>query len=532
MHLIPLHRIVSYSLILILSVAILPKMLPAIVPSSLWTSAFAQSDISIDLLWHAPLKTPVSNLSCALDDTNCHTRGNGVYDFIFNSSFTTEAGANYGTYNWCNMPHVRPNEYRPLVSNDSGAIPKLRYVEVIHRHHKRTPYAANSFPIETQHWNCSNAQLYYYGAPVGKVYGIIGAPAPAQSYWSVFTSSINPFKDQGFLGNCEFPQITAEGLLDSWQHGRDLYGVYHDKLGLIPDEAMDMATRDLQGSYTDESPVSFRVTNNVITSEVAGMVINGMFSTATKTPLLVEEPTIDSLEPTYSCPTANALYASYGVGSNASIWTAHLDGSAALSATLDEISGVSSNATDWHVSWDHYFDNLSARLCHQKELPCNSRTGACVSAQQAAQVFRLGEWEYNYIYRAGGAVSLKASAASYGVWIAELASHLRKVRDGQAGNRVYRHNIAHDGSLSRLLSVLQIEEMVWPGMGAEVVFELYSRAEQGKQDWFVRILWGGKTLRSSSPMLGVAEMIALDTLLAYFDGLVGENANLVVEDCR
>jgi acid phosphatase len=74
------------------------------------------------------------------------------------------------------------------------------------------------------------------------------------------------------LGTCQFPQITAGGLDDSWQHGKDLYGVYHDLLRFLP----------------DDSEVTFRVTQNVITSEVAGMVINGMFGTEAEFPLLIE----------------------------------------------------------------------------------------------------------------------------------------------------------------------------------------------------------------------------------------------------
>jgi hypothetical protein len=31
----------------------------------------------------------------------------------------------------------------------------------------------------------------------------------------------------------------------------------------------------------------------------------------------------------------------------------------------------------------------------------------------------------------------------------------------------YRHNIAHDGSMAPLLGFLQIDAMVWPGMGSE-----------------------------------------------------------------
>ena len=70
--------------------------------------------------------------------------------------------------------------------------------------------------------------------------------------------------------------------------------------------------------------------------------------------------------------------------------------------------------------------------------------------------------------------------------------------------------------------------MVWPGMGSEVIFELYEKRDQ----WFVRILWGGQVLRSSSPMLGdKVDMVPLSSLLAYFDGLVGRGAVLVPGLC-
>jgi hypothetical protein len=137
----------------------------------------------------------------------------------------------------------------------------------IHRHHKRTVYAANSFPVESYPWNCDDEELFYYGRPKS---GNKSAPV----HWQKYQSHTNPFIPSGFLGTCQFPQITAAGLDDSWQHGQDLYGVYHDLLGFLPDNAREK--------------VSFRVTQNVITSEVAGMVINGMFSTQNDVPLWVE----------------------------------------------------------------------------------------------------------------------------------------------------------------------------------------------------------------------------------------------------
>ena len=411
------------------------------------------------------------------------------------------------------MPHVRTSEYPLVESSDL----QLSYVEVIQRHHKRTPYAANTFPIETYPWYCSDTGLYYYGSPLNP-----SGNASAETHWSVFTDGSNPFPAPGFPGDCQFPQLTRGGLDDAWQHGRDLYSVYSDITGLRSDQ-----------SNIDALPagVTFRVTNNVITSQVAGMAINGIFGATSSVPLLIQPSSIDSLEPKYSCSAASTLKSQYGVGSNDSTWQAHLSASAPLFEALDAISGVSHTSVDWHQSWDHYFDNLSARLCHDKSLPCNATTGVCVRQEQADEIFRLGEWEYSWLYRAAGSGTLDASVASYGVWLAELSDHLRnKAADGGSED-VYRHNVAHDGSISPLLSILQVDEMVWPGMGSEVVFELY-RSKADIAAWFVRILWGGQMLKSSSPTLTApAGLIPLDTLLAYFDGLVGPRASLIPSKC-
>ena len=116
--------------------------------------------------------------------------------------------------------------------------------------------------------------------------------------------------------------------------------------------------------------VSYRVTNNVITSQVASMVVAAMYESAKELSLAVQPASIDSLEPKYTCDAGTALYNSYGVGSTNPNWTAHLTASQSLFDILDDISGVASSDPGFHQSWDHYFDNLSSRLCHGKPLPC------------------------------------------------------------------------------------------------------------------------------------------------------------------
>ncbi|KAF9632684.1 hypothetical protein BFW01_g3547 [Lasiodiplodia theobromae] len=475
--------------------------------------------------WHPPNSTWITHLDDVIN-------GTGVHGFIFNGSQLPD-GVPYGTYNWCNMPHVRTSEY-PRVSSDEY---QLEYVEVIHRHHKRTPYASNTFPVESYSWDCSDSGLFYSGAPLNP-----SGNDSARTYWSVYTSPSNPFSPSGFNGTCQFPQLTRGGLDDSWQHGRDLWGVYHELLAFLP-------------SDDPLSVMEFRVTNNVITSQVASMLIAGMLSPSsyspqnplsdsTPIPLKIQPSSIDSLEPSYTCPAASALLSLYGPGSTASSWQQHLTASRALVAELDAISGVASTDEGWHKSWDHYFDNLSARLCHAKPLPCNSTTGEekCVTQAQAATVFRLGQYEYSRLWRAAPE-SLAVATAGYGVWVAEVAENIRTAvavagaaaeeEEAEGKTRVrYRHNVAHDGSVSRLLAVLQVDVMVWPGMGSEIVFEVYTKKKEVEEKkGYVRVLWGGQVLRSSHPDLGALDMLDAEVLLAYLDGLVGKGASKVPGLC-
>jgi hypothetical protein len=451
-----------------------------------------------DLDWHAPAKSQVNSLASAIN-------GTGTYGFIFNTSQGL-----LDVHNYCNMPHVNPKSY-PRVKDSSL---KLEYVEVIHRHHKRTPYADNTFPVETYPWYCDDEGLFYGGSPINPA-----GNKSADTYWSVFTSPSNPLTPEGFKGTCQFPQITRGGLDDSHQHGVDLKSVYSDLLSFLPADYNPKAT-------------TYRVTNNEITSQVASMLIAGMYPSRAnqETPLLIQPDSVDSLEPGYSCPSSSSLFSRYAAGSSDADWLAHIHAARNLYKRLDTLSGVDAEDAGWHKSLDHYFDNLSSRLCHAKPLPCNANDSSdCVSLTEAETVFRLGEYEYSLTYR-DKPESLRASTSGYGIWIAELAQHLRDAMgEKNSSSPIYRHNVAHDGSLSRLLAILQIEKMVWPGMGAEVVFELYSK--DGSGCYFLRVLWGGQVLRSSHPAFGDMEMVPVETVLGYFDGLVGVGAAKVKGLC-
>lgn len=74
---------------------------------------------AIDADWYPPSQRAVNNLTEAIETE-------GVYGYIYDTSETPDE--KYGTYNWCNMPHVRKKEYVPA---DEGY--ELRYVELVSR---------------------------------------------------------------------------------------------------------------------------------------------------------------------------------------------------------------------------------------------------------------------------------------------------------------------------------------------------------------------------------------------------------------
>lgn len=83
----------------------------------LWVPLATARNSSIDLDWYAPKQSWINDLGQVLN-------GTGTHGFVFNAS-QLPVGTPYGAYNWCNMPHVRPQEY-PKVSEEYN----LQYVEV------------------------------------------------------------------------------------------------------------------------------------------------------------------------------------------------------------------------------------------------------------------------------------------------------------------------------------------------------------------------------------------------------------------
>jgi hypothetical protein len=83
-----------------------------------WVPFVASQNNTVDLGWHAPEKSWINDLGQILNGST------GTNGFVFSGS-RLPVGTPYGTYNWCNMPHVRAQEY-PKASEEFEMV----YVEV------------------------------------------------------------------------------------------------------------------------------------------------------------------------------------------------------------------------------------------------------------------------------------------------------------------------------------------------------------------------------------------------------------------
>ncbi|KAI0032631.1 phosphoglycerate mutase-like protein [Vararia minispora EC-137] len=387
--------------------------------------------------------------------------GTGVY-----SSSTTPADLPWYTYNYCNAPHASKAHWTP-----AGAGARLVYALTVVRHHKRTP--DNLIPSERVFnppvgWTCADIAAFNFAS---------SPPPPISSSSSdglalQHTLSIpanHPFASLLWNGTCDVGQLTAGGYADARKHGEDWWGVYGALVG---------RGRESERLWVRTSPEER--TMWVARAMLEGMgVRDGVFD------VHAQPATIDSLVPDYPCPAADAVRAAF---QSVPAWTDHLAQFANLAARLGDILGTR-GMNAWESWYDHYFDVFTSRTCGGHQLPCNATTGACVSAADAATVYALGDFEYNYIWNSAQNASTYTSL-SYGVLLAELAQNLADVAAGTEpfGARLY---VGHDGSMIRLASALGLGDVAplrWPALGSEIVMEVW---QEHTSERFVRVLHDG-----------------------------------------
>ncbi|KAJ1023572.1 hypothetical protein NDA16_003189 [Ustilago loliicola] len=153
-----------------------------------------------------------------MSNTSAVTPFSGVF-----TTSTTPGHLPWDTYNYCNAPHISAKHYElpPQAKKDA----KLVFVNVVQRHHKRTP--DNLYPNENVFnppagWDCSNYQQISYSVGAKEDANLQGHGI----YRKIENPSWHPLNSLIWNGTCDQGMLTADGLRDSIQHGRDFWSVY------------------------------------------------------------------------------------------------------------------------------------------------------------------------------------------------------------------------------------------------------------------------------------------------------------------
>lgn len=303
-------------------------------------------------------------------------------------------------------------------------------------------------------------------------------------YAKTYTDPSNPFAADYVQGTCQYPQLTIGGLLDGYQHGRDLWAVYGGMLGLLP-------------PFPEEHRVRFRSSTSALTQGSAGGVLRGIWPFHSgAVPLHQQASSVDTVDGGYSCPAKNKVLSAI---TSTDKWNEHLSVTKPLRDTLAAMFDANTNS--WMSTFDHFADNFQGRLCNGYELPCSRKNlSQCVTRAQAEEVFRAGDWEWNYYWR-DNEHATKYIQLVEGLFIKEILGRFDAVEKRQSA-LVYSHNFVHDGDIGPVLGALGIEELRWPGMASNIAFEI----------WYVYL--AGNSLINNHSLTKIGKHLMENSMLA------------------
>ncbi|KAF2774185.1 phosphoglycerate mutase-like protein [Teratosphaeria nubilosa] len=368
----------------------------------------------------------------------------------------------YGTYDYCFMPHPRLLEYNLPEPVASGSVKaNLVYLHYIQRHQRRTAY--NILPGgENVKYNCSNIKPFLYAEPGDGVH----AQQALRVYAATYTDPANPFDDTYADGTCQYPQLTIGGLMDGYQHGKDLWGVYSRKLGLFPKARPDRSTW-------------FRSSESPLTQGSAGGVLRGIWPHYNKlVPLHQQASAIDTVNQGFSCDLRSTILSAI---KSTALWNASLTATASLLASL---SGYTQNESAWTSTFDHLEDNFQARLCNGYGLP----------------------EPWNHYWRNNPNVTTYIQTVE-GLFIGEILDGFARCQNGSS-NITYVDDFLHDGDIGAIAGALGITALRWPRYGKQYRF---------RGLLFACVLYSGQPI---STIHGLLDWLPLQALVAILQPFV------------
>lgn len=242
-------------------------------------------------------------------------------------------------------------------------------------------------------------------------------------------------------------------------------------------------------NYSDSSLFYIRSTHVWRARQSSSSLLRGLYPFQNRnpsipfTPIHVKMSQVEDLDPpnVLNCPKLGNLW---GNRFQTPEWISFHQQFQNLSEKLSQILDVS-NESAWQLSFDHFFDAFRCRTCNSKPLPCNRLNGSlCVEKEDAEQVFKIGNWETNYLVNDSQVVRLAIGGLWKSIW--------KQIENDQKSQVKFSEFSAHDGTLLFLLSSLKALDGEWPPYSAHLIFETY--VDESNGDEFVLTKYNGQEI--------------------------------------
>ncbi|KAL0217356.1 hypothetical protein RCL1_007937 [Eukaryota sp. TZLM3-RCL] len=303
----------------------------------------------------------------------------------------------------------------------------LEGVIVVTRHGDRAPLY--SFENQYTHWNCS----------IQHTTSLL--VQSSVSHRSTVHSSFIP-GGQSLDGNCHLGQLTLKGGLQHVELGKRLRTAYDDLLPTIPDDT-----------------VYFRSTNVPRTIESLIAQISATFPALPNSdsiPLinLLERPRETLLSNAAACPRLSSLLSNLYSSSE---WVQQTEELSYLKPILNSIFGVKISSDN---DWNQVYDYLYAMVYNDIKLP------SPLTLTDFDKLFKLKSWQLTHMYN-DTYLSL-----SLGQFAQELITNVQSIFDRSTTVK-YSFFSAHDLTILPLMSLLNVNDGVWPDYASYIAIETW-----------------------------------------------------------
>lgn len=416
----------------------------------------------------------------------------------------TNDGASKFEYDYCQAPTPK---YNPIIRSTQMSVDedlayaeaaaavaagtiaanrfKLIQVQMITRHGDRAP--VNILPLRGRErdveWSDCGASLPYQKMNVD---------LPISSYTR---KTYIPHNDvlasqSGWKGTCAKGQLTEKGAIQHYKLGSSLRDVYIKRLGFLQskfdnNEVFVRSTDFWRTQQSVESmlygfyPLQYRDAGAPIEIHTKGAEVENMYYNPTNCPRLKDE-------------MINLF--------NSDEFKEH----SVKHAKLKERSLSIVNFTkhhDWMLTFDHIFDVVHARKCHDKPLPCNEMRTDCFTDQDVRNLFDAASWEFMFLNSGSEQFRRLVAGPFFGEILDIMHLAVSNVTQytlvhpkskGTSGLSVSPKFViysGHDSTLSMMIGALGLKDIIWPPYASHLIFELW--VDEGDASVYVRLIYNG-----------------------------------------